>query len=68
MEYKTFCQSCSMPIDDAALRGSEKDGSVSNEYCKYCYQQGEFLEPNMSLNEMKVLVRTKMAERNIPGI
>ena len=67
MEPKTFCQSCSMPIDDAALHGTEKDGSPSEQYCKFCYQQGEFVQPDMSLDEMKVFVRKVMEERHMPG-
>lgn len=67
MEPKTFCQSCSMPIDDTALRGTEKDGSLSSDYCTYCYQRGQFIQPNMSLEEMKIFVRKIMEERKIPG-
>ena len=66
MEPKTFCQSCGMPIDDESLRGSEVDGSKSAEFCTYCYQHGHFIQPNMSLDEMKVLVRKVMQEKQIP--
>ena len=38
----TFCQSCGMPIDDPALRGTERGGTPSEHYCKYCYQEGAF--------------------------
>ena len=65
MENMNFCQSCSMPLGDPALLGSEKDGSSSHEYCKYCYQDGEFVNPNMSLNEMTSLVIDQMEKRNI---
>lgn len=37
-----FCQSCGMPIEDKSLRGTESDGSLSAEYCRYCYQNGSF--------------------------
>jgi radical SAM superfamily enzyme len=65
MENKKFCQSCSMPIDDPALKGTEKDGIRSNEYCTYCYQNGSFVNPGMTLNEMKVLVKEQMEKRKI---
>lgn len=65
MENKTFCQSCSMPLDDAEMRGTEKDGSKSHEYCKYCYQDGAFVNPNMTLKEMRSIVVTQMQKRNI---
>ena len=65
MENKNFCQSCSMPIDDTALKGTEKDGTKSNEYCTYCYQNGSFVNPNMTLNEMKILVKEQMEKRKM---
>ena len=65
METKNFCQSCSMPLDNPEMSGSEKDGSQNKEYCKYCYQNGEFVNPKMTLAEMKILVKEKMAEMKI---
>ena len=44
-----FCQSCTMPIDNIGDRGIEKNGSVSDEYCKYCYQQGVFTAPGITI-------------------
>ena len=67
METKLFCQSCTMPIDNVADRGTEKDGSKSSEYCKYCYQNGAFINPDMSFDEMKSLVITQMEKMNLPA-
>ena len=67
MEPKVFCQSCTMPIDNVADRGTEKDGSKNNEYCKYCYQNGAFINPDMSFDEMKSLVITQMEKMNLPA-
>ena len=39
---EVICQSCGMPIEDKKLRGTEKDGSESKDYCCYCYKNGEF--------------------------
>ena len=39
-----ICQSCGMPINDKSLFGTEKTGSRSTDYCKYCYQNGEFID------------------------
>jgi hypothetical protein len=55
-----------MPIDNVADRGTEKDGSKSNEYCKYCYQDGALINPNMTFEEMKSLVITQMKNMNLP--
>lgn len=39
-----ICQSCSMPMDDEKLFGTNKDGSKNSEYCIYCYKNGEFID------------------------
>ena len=64
MEPENFCQSCSMPLDNPELPGTEKDGSKNPEYCKYCYQQGAFTAPGMTLKEMSSLVVTQMEKMN----
>ena len=38
-----FCQVCGMPMGETdELYGTEKDGTKSKDYCKYCYDKGEF--------------------------
>ena len=54
-----------MPLDKPELLGTEKDGSRNKEYCIYCYQNGAFVNPGMSLNEMKTLVKEQMENRKI---
>jgi len=54
-----------MPLDNPELSGTEKDGSKNNEYCKYCYENGAFVNPNMNLKEMTNLVITQMETMNI---
>ncbi len=46
----TICQSCGMPLTSKEQMGLEKDGSVSFDYCKYCYEKGEFIH-KVSLQE-----------------
>jgi hypothetical protein len=65
MEHADFCQSCCMPLDNDTMLGTEKDGSKSQQYCKYCYQDGSFVNPSMTLEGMTKLVRTKMQEMNL---
>ncbi len=39
-----FCQSCGMPMGQTdELYGTNADGSKNNEYCKYCFVDGNFL-------------------------
>ena len=66
MKSHTICQSCSMPIDDAAVRGTEKDASKSSEYCKYCYDKGAFITPELTLSQMKNIVKTELEKRQTP--
>ena len=39
-----ICQSCAMPMQDESLYGTNADGSINSDYCKYCYKDGEFLQ------------------------
>ena len=66
MKQEYFCQSCSMPIDDPELHGTELDGSTSTEYCKFCYQLGQFTNPNLTMSEMKDRLMSKMDNLNLP--
>ena len=54
-----------MPLTSFELLGTEKDGSPKKLYCKYCYRNGQFTRPQITLEEMKMLVKTKMEEAQI---
>ncbi len=57
-----------MPLSkDPQKGGLEADGSKSNSYCSYCYVDGKFVDPDMTIEEMKVLVKGKMKEMGFPG-
>lgn len=49
MEQK-FCQSCGMPLSSEVV-GTNADGSPSEDYCKYCYVDGHFLQ-DCTMDEM----------------
>ena len=36
-----ICQCCGMPLDDSTI-SKEKDGEFNEDYCKWCYTNGEF--------------------------
>lgn len=61
---KKFCQSCAMPLDlhGQDQRGSEADGSLSEEYCKYCYENGQFTEPDITFEAMLEKGRQAISE------
>jgi hypothetical protein len=41
-----------MPIHKAEHFGTDRHGRKSEEYCKYCFQHGNFTEPNLKVQEM----------------
>ena len=67
MKSKLLCQSCSMQLEIDHVKGTEKDGSRSNEYCIYCYENGLFKDPSLSLAKMLDIVETQMEKMNIPS-
>ncbi|MCB1025515.1 MAG: zinc ribbon domain-containing protein [Acidobacteria bacterium] len=53
MDEKLRCQSCGMPIDAAFSNlGTNEDESSSTEYCKFCFHNGRFTNPDQTLAEM----------------
>ena len=53
MEDKARCQSCGMPLgSDSQYWGTEADGSPVSEYCTFCYKDGDFTNPDQSVEEM----------------
>ncbi|MDY3304700.1 MAG: zinc ribbon domain-containing protein [Clostridia bacterium] len=38
---KLICQCCGMPLEDSVI-SKETDGTLNEEYCKLCYNGGEF--------------------------
>lgn len=64
-----FCQSCGMPLEDPEDRGTEADGLMAEDYCRFCFQSGVFTEPRLGVEEM--IGRGPDAEgrrRLIPGL
>ena len=43
---KLICQCCGMPLDDSII-SHEKDGSLNEDYCKWCYADGKFMYSDM---------------------
>ena len=41
-----ICQCCGMPLEDPII-SKEKDGSLNDSYCKWCYADGEYMYSNM---------------------
>ena len=44
--HKLVCQCCGMPLDDEII-SREKDGSLNEDYCKWCYADGTYTYSSM---------------------
>ena len=61
-----ICQSCGMPMKDRKDYGTQADKSQNCEYCFYCYREGKFLNPNLTLDQMLNKAVDMMKKKNIP--
>lgn len=60
------CQSCGMPLQTKQAgdcRGTEIDGSRSELWCSLCYQDGAFVGPDCTLDEMRKIVDDALREK-----
>jgi len=47
-----FCQSCAMPMEKPEDFGTNADGGRNDDYCCYCFKDGEFTEPDITMEQM----------------
>jgi Putative zinc ribbon domain len=47
--------------------GTNADGTRSMMYCSHCYQNGQFVLPDISVTEMQAQVREKIIGFGMPG-
>ncbi|MBT7825976.1 MAG: hypothetical protein HN600_05225, partial [Bacteroidetes bacterium] len=47
---------------------SNLDGTKSIMYCSHCFQDGEFTNPDIDVNQMKTLVKGKLKEMGSPAL
>ena len=47
-----FCESCGMPMgENDEMYGTEANGNKSTDYCKFCYENGAFTDPDLTLEQ-----------------
>ena len=63
MEERKFCQCCAMPLDKPGDQGTEADGALSGDYCRYCYQNGAFTAPDATMDDI-IAFNLKFNEEN----
>lgn len=44
---KLICQCCGMPLADDSVIGHNKDGTINEDYCKWCFADGTYTYSNM---------------------
>lgn len=68
MENTKYCQSCGMPLSEAESEviGTNADGSKNEDYCIYCYKDGEYTA-DMTMDQMIEFCVPYMASNN-PGM
>jgi hypothetical protein len=66
-QFEKQCQSCGMPLEGGEKSGTEKDGSKSTMYCEYCYKDGSFVTPNMTMEEMKDVLDNTIGKQGLKG-
>ena len=44
---KLICQCCGMPLEDSSI-SKEPDGSFNEDYCKWCYADGQFVYTDLA--------------------
>lgn len=59
---KLTCQVCGMPLEDDSLISREPDNNFNEEYCKWCYNDGEFTYK--SLDELLDFLSSHMSNDN----
>ena len=61
---KLVCQCCGMPLEDGSI-SRETDGFFNEDYCKWCYADGEYMYHNM--DELIEVCAAHMANEALPA-
>ena len=48
-ERNKVCQCCTYPLKDLDEISTNKDGTWNTDYCIYCYKDGEWVDPNLTV-------------------
>ena len=58
---KLICQCCGMPLEDDSIIGHNHDGTLNEDYCKWCYADGTYTYSDMD-DLIEVCVRQMVSE------
>ncbi|MFK5978300.1 MAG: zinc ribbon domain-containing protein [Rhizobiaceae bacterium] len=63
-----YCQSCGMPMNkDAKGGGTNSDGSKSTEYCSLCFEDGNFVHTDFTVEQMQTHCVNALKGHGMPG-
>jgi len=65
-ELGPFCQSCGMPLTKPTDFGTSKAGLRVNDYCRFCWVDGAFTNPTMTMQEMQDFCTRELVKRRMP--
>jgi len=57
-----------MPLKKDSDKGTNTDGSLSGEYCHYCYKDGAFTAPDCTLSQMQTFCKEAMQKQKLPKL
>ena len=57
-----LCQSCAMPLERPLDHGTDVGGRRDEDYCRECFHEGVFTQPNLLMDEMIARLST-MSDR-----
>ena len=62
-----ICQSCGMPMRKDEDFGTNEDGSKNEEYCHFCFKDGNFTESDITM-EQKIdkVIGIAISQMNMP--
>ena len=65
---RLVCQCCGMPLEDSIL-SKEPDGSFNEDYCKWCYADGQFAYTDLDTRSpsARSIWQTKTSPRSRSG-
>lgn len=61
-----LCQSCGMPLNDEKLMGDNGDGTKNQDYCTYCFKDGDFTG-DATMEEMIEICVPHMIKQGFDG-
>lgn len=59
------CQSCSMPMNKDEDFGTNTDGSKNQQYCHFCFADGKFTAPDLTMEQQIEKMAAMASKMNI---